>query len=366
MDTVTDLTDAIYEAAFVPDQWSSVLTQAARASGSAAGAMLVFSRPDRPPRYKTTPLTEDALREHIGSGEWMRGRTAEVPRMHGRDFSDFAPTNGVAGPAVRDSDSVTNRLGKIGLDAQVGTFIPMMTGERVMITFERWARDGAHAHADIDRLNSLRPHFARASLLAARMGLEQAGNLVTTMEALRLPAAVLSASGRVMATNPRFDAIAGVFAPTAHGGLRLEQPGANDLLQDCLTRPTGSVDAVRSIAVARRDDGPALVIHVVPLKRAAHEIFSGGDFLVVANEVIIGGEAPSINLLRGLFDLTPAEARIAASLASGQSLREAAEGGGIKFSTSRSYLERVFAKTGTHQQSQLVALLQSAHLRGQS
>ena len=42
--------------------------------------------------------------------------------------------------------------------------------------------------------------------------------------------------------------------------------------------------------MARRDDGPALVIHVVPLKRAAHGIFSGGDFLLVANEVVTGGE----------------------------------------------------------------------------
>lgn len=84
---------------------------------------------------------------------------------------------------------------------------------------------------------------------------------------------------------------------------------------------------------------------------------------MVTNEVVTG-EAPSINLLRDLFDLTPAEARIAPTLASGQSLREAADSGGIKFSTGRSYLERVFEKTGTHRQSQLVALLQSAHLRG--
>ena len=85
--------------------------------------------------------------------------------------------------------------------------------------------------------------------------------------------------------------------------------------------------------MARRDDGPALVIHVVPLKRAAHEIFSGGDVPVVINEVVTGGEARRPTFLRGLFDLTPAEARIAASLASGQSLREAADSGGIKFST---------------------------------
>ena len=34
---------------------------------------------------------------------------------------------------------------------------------------------------------------------------------------------------------------------------------------------------------------------------------------------------------------------------------------GIKTSTARSYLEKIFAKTGTNRQSQLVALLKSVH-----
>lgn len=62
--------------------------------------------------------------------------------MHGRDFLDFAPTHIATGPAVLGQDSVASRLGGLGLAAQVGAFIPMMTGKRVMITFERWARDG--------------------------------------------------------------------------------------------------------------------------------------------------------------------------------------------------------------------------------
>jgi DNA-binding CsgD family transcriptional regulator len=62
---------------------------------------------------------------------------------------------------------------------------------------------------------------------------------------------------------------------------------------------------------------------------------------------------------RRLFDLTPAEARLAAALASGVSLKDAAVHQGIKFSTARSYLESIFRKTRTRQQSQLVALLKS-------
>jgi len=62
----------------------------------------------------------------------------------------------------------------------------------------------------------------------------------------------------------------------------------------------------------------------------------------------------------GLFDLTPAEARLAVALSTGQSLKQAAEAQEVKLKTSRSYLERIFAKTGVHQQSELVSLLISA------
>ena len=53
------------------------------------------------------------------------------------------------------------------------------------------------------------------------------------------------------------------------------------------------------------------------------------------------------------------EARLAANLCAGQSLKTSAELQDIRFSTARHYLENIFQKTGTRQQSQLVALLKS-------
>jgi DNA-binding CsgD family transcriptional regulator len=69
---------------------------------------------------------------------------------------------------------------------------------------------------------------------------------------------------------------------------------------------------------------------------------------------------PDLHLLRGLFDLSPAEAKLAAAIASGLSLKQAADDAKLRMSTARSYIESVLRKTGTHQQSQLVALLKSA------
>jgi DNA-binding CsgD family transcriptional regulator len=40
-------------------------------------------------------------------------------------------------------------------------------------------------------------------------------------------------------------------------------------------------------------------------------------------------------------------------------LKAAASGNGVTFSTARTYLDRIYRKTGTNQQSQLVALLKT-------
>ena len=63
--------------------------------------------------------------------------------------------------------------------------------------------------------------------------------------------------------------------------------------------------------------------------------------------------------VRNLFGLTPAEARLAAGLVSGRSIKDIAASANITVKTGRTYLDRIFAKTGTRQQSELVALLKS-------
>ena len=62
-------------------------------------------------------------------------------------------------------------------------------------------------------------------------------------------------------------------------------------------------------------------------------------------------------LLKSSFGLTNAEARLAIELARGSSLSQAAEAFGVRYQTARSQLRAVFAKTDTHRQSQLAALL---------
>ena len=68
--------------------------------------------------------------------------------------------------------------------------------------------------------------------------------------------------------------------------------------------------------------------------------------------------APS-DALSALFDLTAAEARVFSKIAAGKTLAEAAGDLGVEASTAKTHLLRVFNKTGTHRQAELVKLAAS-------
>jgi DNA-binding CsgD family transcriptional regulator len=68
---------------------------------------------------------------------------------------------------------------------------------------------------------------------------------------------------------------------------------------------------------------------------------------------------PDGALLRSAFELTEAESRLAAFLSSGESLDDVCDRLQIAKETGRNHLKNIFAKTGTHRQSELVATLSS-------
>jgi DNA-binding CsgD family transcriptional regulator len=256
----------------------------------------------------------------------------------------------------RDPERI--KLRAIGIGTNICTTIPMPTGELVTFVFQRWLKDGTCDQATLDLLSGFRPHLARAGLVAARLGLEQATATVSALKAMGLPAAVLTASGRVLAANSLLEGMPGVFRAAAHGRLAIADPSADALFREAVARHRPDL-VVRSIPVPAKENQPALVVHVLPLRRAAHDIFSGGDILVAATAVSASAMVPSPSVLTGLFDLTPAEARLATALAAGRALKSAATDNGVTFSTARTYLDRIYRKTGTNRQSELVALLKS-------
>lgn len=352
------LTDRIYEAAFVPDLWPQVLEEVSHAAGATTGAILSMTD-NAAPRWRATATIADEIGDFVSSGEW---RTCERPIVLAmRNYAGFLCDDDYLSPEQIARDPVRKKLTRLGLGWQLGTLVPMPTGEIVGFTFERPLDQGRAAAADIVRLDGLRPDLARAGLLTTRLRLERAETTVSTLAALGLPAAVLTATGRVLSVSRAFEAMPRIFLGRARDKVAIAPAAANALLQEAISAaPRGEGPAVRSIAISRTDAHAPQILHVLPLRRAAHDIFGGADILLIATAVAAESMVPSLSLLHGLFDLSPAEARLATALAQGKSLKAAAAESGLTFGTVRSYLEQIFRKTGTNKQSQLVALLKSA------
>jgi DNA-binding CsgD family transcriptional regulator len=353
-----DVVDLIYEAAFVPEKWPAVLEAIAALSGSASGAVLSISG-NAPPKWRATALVRDALGDYVETGQWRR---CERPaKMLSMNYAGFLRDEDFLTPEQIERDPARKARTAVRLGAQAGTLVAMPSGEIVGFTFERRLEDGRHDRDSVTLLDELRPHLARAGLLAARLGLERAQTSVKTLEAIGLPAAVLSRDGRVLAANGLLEKASEFFLPAARDRLCLADAAADKLLRE-RSAVTGSHGTVQSIPIAATDARPAAILHVLPLRGDAHDILSGAAVMVILTTIGMAINTPDMPLLRALFDLSPAEAKLAAALASGRTLKQAADDAMVRVSTARSYLESVLRKTGTHQQSQLVALLKSAQL----
>ena len=68
-------------------------------------------------------------------------------------------------------------------------------------------------------------------------------------------------------------------------------------------------------------------------------------------------ELPDGGVLEEFYDFTPSEARLATHLMNGSSLADSATALGIRIGTAKTHLKRIFSKTHTQRQSELVHLL---------
>lgn len=350
--------DDIYEAAFLPELWPTVLLHIGKLSSSAAGAMFIFDE-DRPIRFRATGLVQPEM-ESFADRTWRENERLRVFRT--KPFTGFVVAHDYFTPEFLVNDNAYLGRAALGFDSQIGTIIPMPTGEIIAFAFDRWRSAGLHSKVDIDVMNRLHPHMARSGMISARLGLQRAAATTDTLQAISLPAAVLSSSARVLATNVLFDGLTHLVMPVAFGRIAINEIAANRLFQRALEESSWPEESVvRSIPVVEGSNRPACVIHLIPLRRNVQDLFPGGDVLVAITTLRKRSMSPSADVLISLFDLTAAEARFAVALAADGNVKEASRSVSITEKSGRTYLERVFAKTGTSRQSELLALLNSAH-----
>ncbi len=347
--------DRIYEAAVIPERWSDICDILAVQSGSHSAAVIAIGDGGEV-NWTASEGSIDLIRTIAQSDLGMSD--IRLKRHIERAPFAFLPDNALMSEGELAADAIYNTfLRPAGLGHTAGDVIQEPSGHTIIFDVIRQTDNGPFTSDNIDRLNSHRPDLARAALMSSRLAFRQAQNTVEILSALSLPGAVVTSRGQVKAMNLEMEALSPRIRAGARDRIHVSNAGVQTMIEDRLSQlATGGRPFTQSIALPPQDGAPAMIIHLLPVKRDAHDIFSHAAAIIVASPIGSSGQ-PDHHVVRGLFDLTATEARIAVAIASGMTVEAIAQTFGNSRETVRSHLKRVFLKTGVKSQAQLVALL---------
>ena len=243
-----------------------------------------------------------------------------------------------------------------GLGWAAATTFVLPTKELLLVSMERLYDRGPVEPAIVRQLDALRPHLARSSLIAARLQLQQARAVAEALALIGLPALVFDKSGKVLAANSLIEPLTDAIRWRAQDHFSLKDANADALFRQAIATINAEGSPVtRSFAVRGAEASAAKVAHVIPIRGTARDIFVRCAGVLVLTPVALPN-APPVELVQSLFDLTPTEARVARGLTAGQTVEEIASTGNISVTTVRSHVRALLEKTGCRRQVEAVAL----------
>ena len=350
----SELIDRIYECGFVPELWPQVLRDTSKISES-AGASLFVTNPDVT-AWTASKNSQPIAERFVSDGWYWRGQL--MSRIHNSRHQGFQRDIDLCSEAELDEEPIyRDNWRKIGLWWGAATAFTLPTGEALSIVLSRTVAQGPADAEDIQRLDVLRPHFARTAVMAARLHLARAQAASQALAALGLAAMVLDDTGKVLAANTLVENLVNLVHWRAGDKVTLRDRRADEMLAEVLARISlNDNGGLRSFPVRDAATDTLMVGHVVPIKFSARDIFASSSAVFVLMPVT-APSAPPVELVMSLFDLTPAEARVARGLASGKTVDDLAGDNGVSANTVRVQVRGVLEKTGCQRQTDVVALL---------
>ena len=227
------------------------------------------------------------------------------------------------------------------------------------LSIQRTCREGPFDLDDKLALAQLSDRLTEIATLSKAVGKAALSGITNALHLVSQPAIALDRSGCVLDMNAAAEQVFDDEFRVRNRRLCVRDQTAKaalDALVDQLrTTPDSATLPVAPIPVRRRAKRP-LIIRTLPVPGAARSPFLGARALLVISD-LSGKSMPQAEALAQAFGLSPAEAKLAAIIATGSSPERAAQQLGIARETARNQLKAVFAKTDTHRQSELVAVL---------
>lgn len=346
-----DIISQIYAAGLLPELWPSVIESLSDQVKGRGGSLFILT--DGQLTWDAPQATKTIMEEYVAGG-WA-DRNVRLQRLLEKSYPAFVmDTDFFEEQEIHDLPIFRDFLLPRDIAFTAATVIKGSGDDLAVFSIDRRLAEGRFVSQELDFLNGLRPHLGRAVALAGRLKMKQTMTAVATLQLLGIPAAVLSHNSKVMATNPSFDGLAGqMFLPAAFGRLALYDKRADALLRKALDVNALQNRHVRSIPVRSENRIPTGILHIIPACMQAQDIIgAGGTLLILARPV--SDISLNAEWLKGLYDLSPTEAKIAAQLSDGKSLEKIASQTGTARETVRTHVKHLLQKTGFARQIDFV------------
>lgn len=354
----------IYDCVLNPDGWASVCNRITETTDAAYTTIALAS-------------TNDSHGRFAAHSSW----DAEQMRVLQVDYG-FEDIPGLKPAVIGDIDTPLTTLSCLSEPELRATRFyqewagPQGLREGCMVKFvdtsDRFGLLGTSIYADRDIISGeeqrflalLSPHLRRAALIGDL--LDQARVMAhfyrETLNALATPIVLTDAEGRILYANGSAERMLSGDAPiqSRAGLLQSQNPAMGGALLTAIAAAANADVTLGARGIGLPISGvgqsPA-VAYVLPLTAGtARAAFSPARAAVFVSTTISTTPIPEAVLIT-LYDLTPAEARVLLKIGSGVGATATALALGIGENTLKTHLNRIYAKTGTSRQPDLVKLI---------
>jgi len=360
------LVGEIYDAALDPSRWPAVLEQATTFVGGCAAGLYskdsVSKTAEINPNYTfgaDAGVQQDYIENYAGmdpttTGYFFFGVGEIITTGDILPYDEFFETRFYKEwvKPLRWIDAVSSVLEKSS------------TGYSILSVF-RHEQDGLVDDGMRHRMRLLVPHVRRAVLIGKTILLKkaEADSLADTLDGLSAGIFLVDAAGRLAHANARGHAMLAEesILRAAGGRLTANDAAADQALRDAFVAAEGGDGSLgtRAIAVPLAANGQRHVAHVLPLTSGKRRK-TGAGYAATAAVFVRRAELeapPAPEVIAKLYGLTPSELRVLLTLFETGGVSNIAETLGISEATAKTHLRRLFTKTGTQRQTDLVKLV---------
>jgi DNA-binding CsgD family transcriptional regulator/PAS domain-containing protein len=361
VESITRVTGEIYDAAADPRLWPSVVEGLRRELNAAGSGLVEYDFAGQSCRVLAYAGTHPSFVHAVQHGvarqiPWIQDGPWYVSGRVSRGHEIIPDEELARSPAYNEW------LKPQGFFHRLCGVIRRREGRVLFVVAARPPAQGRYDEGEARFLSGMLPHLRRATRLSRTFLRAQA--MATAFEQLPYGAFILDGSGRPVLMNQTGEDL------LARGtGLRLDHSGRLAAADTAATAQLRSafagldngareprVAGGASVRCRGSSDRPPLPLTIVPLGPRSRDLMAGEGRVLVLAVPPRAAECQE-GQLRASYGLTAAEERLARLIVQGHRLDQAEVALGIRHSTARTHMKRIYAKTGTRRQAELVRLL---------